>query len=90
MKVNNYSYLYTIIFSIVLIQIPANELPHKHYSLEPDLASGWVPKLKVIGPIPLNFDNNLTDRLVDTLLNERKTSFYSVVYLGTYYLEKHR
>lgn len=38
-----------------------DEAPEASYSLEADLATGWKPKLKIIGPMPLNFDNPSVD-----------------------------
>jgi hypothetical protein len=40
------------------------DLISKNYSLEPDMISGWKPKIKVVGPIPLNFDNTIIDKIV--------------------------
>jgi hypothetical protein len=47
--------------------LPALELPNKHYSLEADIATGWQPKMKVVGPVPLNFDATVQDELIETL-----------------------
>ena len=46
---------------------PAVELPLKNYSLEADMISGWMPKTKLVGPIPFNFDNQVVDELIDEL-----------------------
>lgn len=51
---------------------------------------GWLPKMKIIGPIPLNFDNDLTDSITHNLLGDPSTP-YRVVYLGTIpMMKKHR
>jgi hypothetical protein len=42
---------------------PANDLISKRYSLEPDMATGWRPKAKVVGPVPLNFEQLLVDQI---------------------------
>jgi hypothetical protein len=47
--------------------LPALEMPSKHYSLEADLVTGWQPKMKVIGPVPLNFDASVCDLVIETL-----------------------
>lgn len=40
--------------------------------------------MKIIGPIPLNFDDAITDRVVNSLLDHaRLTNYYRVCYLGT-------
>jgi hypothetical protein len=40
------------------------------YSLEADMATGWKPKLKIIGPMPLNYDNNLVDKSILALVHQ--------------------
>lgn len=55
---------------------------HASHSLDADLATGWRPRLKIIGPMPLNFDNEHIDRLLKPVLSS-DTSLYEVVYLGT-------
>lgn len=63
---------------------PAIEVSKKPYSLEPDIATGWVPKMKVIGPVPLNFDCGITDAVVSGILQHaRLPNYYRVLYLGT-------
>lgn len=52
---------------LVNCSFPALELPSKPYSLEADIITGWKPKMKVIGPVPLNFDNSIVDEIVDEL-----------------------
>lgn len=47
--------------------LPALELPNKKYSLEADMATGWQPRLRMAGPIPLNFDSPVPDSLVERL-----------------------
>lgn len=42
---------------------------------------GWKPNLKVIGPVPLNFDNPYIDKSIKEILKSQ-TSFYYVSYLG--------
>lgn len=36
----------------------------KTYSLEPDMLSGWKPKMRIVGPVPLNFDNPVVDTVI--------------------------
>jgi hypothetical protein len=68
---------------VVFKKEPAIEVATKPYSLEPDIATGWIPKMKIIGPIPLNFDNIITDHVVNSLLQHfRLHNYYRVVYLG--------
>jgi hypothetical protein len=43
------------------------DIPVKQYSLEADIVTGWKPKNRVLGPIPLNFDSKLLDEIVDEL-----------------------
>jgi len=33
------------------------------------MLNGWQPKLKVIGPVPLNYDCSITDEVVEILTN---------------------
>ena len=47
------------------------------------MATGWKPKLKIIGPMPLNYDNPSVDRSIMALICQ-ESAFYEVVYLGTY------
>ena len=54
------------------------------HSLSADIATGWRPKLKIIGPMPLNFDNKHIDPFVQSILST-DASLFSVVYLGTKY-----
>ena len=42
-------------------------MPLKNYSLEADMATGWRPKMKLVGPIPFNFDSRVVDELIDEL-----------------------
>lgn len=44
--------------------LPALEIPTKNYSLEADMVTGWQPKMRVVGPVPLNFDCAVVDELV--------------------------
>lgn len=53
----------------------------QNYSLEADLVTGWKPKLKIIGPMPLNFDNRSVDRSIMALLHQ-DSAFYTISYLG--------
>lgn len=47
-----------------------------------------MPKMKVIGPVPLNFDCSVTDAVVSGLLQHaRLSNYYRVVYLGTALVE---
>lgn len=57
-------------------------MPSNH-SLSADIAMGWKPKLKVIGPIPLNFDNQFIDKSIKDVLKS-DASIYSVIYLGIF------
>ena len=42
--------------------LPALEIANKNYSLQADMATGWQPhKMKVVGPVPLNFDATICD-----------------------------
>lgn len=59
------------------------ELPTKNYSLEADMITGWRPKLKVLGPIPLNFDSKLLDEVIDELTSFGRKYRERVIYLGT-------
>ena len=52
------------------------------YSLEADLVTGWKPKLKVIGPMPLIYDNPKVDDSIKALLHQ-ESAFYSIIYLGS-------
>ena len=47
------------------------------------MATGWKPKLKIIGPMPLNYDTPRVDRSIMALICQ-ESAFYEVVYLGTY------
>ena len=41
-----------------LVESPISlEKAQNNYSLSADIATGWRPKMKIIGPMPLNFDN---------------------------------
>ena len=57
------------------------ELQPISYSLEADMATGWKPKLKIIGPMPLNFDNPTVDKSLMALISQ-ESAFYQVSYLG--------
>lgn len=52
------------------------------HSLEADMATGWKPKLKIIGPMPLNYDNPVVDKSIMALVHQ-ESAFYEVVYMGT-------
>lgn len=61
------------------------ESPEKkaaNYSLQADLLTGWKPKLKIIGPMPLNFDNPRVDKSIMSLVHQ-ESAFYEVVFMGT-------
>jgi hypothetical protein len=62
--------------------LPALELPSKNYSLEADIATGWQPKMRVVGPIPLNFDSSVVDEVVETLTMLGYRGKERVIYLG--------
>lgn len=44
------------------------------------MVTGWQPKMRVVGPVPLNFDCAVVDELVEILTTQRKKE--QVVYLG--------
>jgi hypothetical protein len=46
------------------------------------MATGWRPKTKIVGPVPLNFDNQVVDELVDELTSFGSKYHERVVYLG--------
>jgi hypothetical protein len=54
----------------------------KTYSLEPDMLSGWKPKMRIVGPVPLNFDNPIIDTIVEELTSYGNKYLERVVYLG--------
>jgi hypothetical protein len=54
---------------------------NENHTLTADLATGWKPKLKIIGPMPLNFDNKYIDKTIRNLLFS-DASIFSVAYLG--------
>ena len=39
------------------------------HSLDADIATGWRPRLKIIGPMPLNFDNQHVDKILRPLVS---------------------
>jgi hypothetical protein len=59
------------------------ELITKTYSLEPDMVSGWKPRMRIVGPVPLNFDNPIVDTIVEELTSYGKHHSERVIYLGT-------
>ena len=61
----------------------------KSHSLEADLATGWRPRLKIIGPMPLNFDNQHIDRILRPIISS-ETSLDEVVFLGNIYCSSDR
>ena len=63
---------------------PAVELLTKNYSLEADMITGWRPKQRVVGPIPLNFDSTITDEIIDELTSFGVKYRERVIYLGKY------
>ena len=62
---------------------PAVEITTKNYSLEPDMVGGWKPNGKIVGPIPLNFDNQVVDAVVEELTSFCSRHKERVIYLGT-------
>jgi hypothetical protein len=50
----------------------------QQYSLEPDMATGWMPKLPSC-PIPLTYQNNFVQAVAEKISRERK---YDIVYRG--------
>jgi len=34
------------------------------------MITGWKPKLKIIGPMPLNFDNKAVDKSIMALVHQ--------------------
>ena len=67
----------------VLSHFPATEISAKQYSLEADILTGWRPRTKILGPIPLNCDDHLLDEIVDELTSFGNRHRERVVYLGT-------
>ena len=45
------------------------------------MATGWKPKLKIIGPMPLNYDNPSVDGSLMALIRQ-ESAFYQISYLG--------
>jgi hypothetical protein len=74
-------------FFIVNNNFPAVEIASKHYSLDADIATGWKPKVKILGPIPINFDSSITDEIIDELTSFGRKYKERVVYLGKYVLK---
>ena len=64
------------------MNFPAVELLNKNYSLEADMITGWRPKFRIVGPIPFNFDNAVTDEVIDELTSFGKNHRERVIYLG--------
>jgi hypothetical protein len=62
---------------------PQNDIGmlNENHTLSADLATGWKPKLKIIGPMPLNFDNPFIDKTIKHLLFS-DASIFTIVYLG--------
>lgn len=60
--------------------VSLGNVPSSH-SLQADIVTGWKPKMKIIGPMPLNFDNPHLDKTIRSIMSS-DTSIYSVVYLG--------
>lgn len=60
------------------------ELVTKTYSLEPDMLSGWKPRMRIVGPVPLNFDNPIVDTIVEELTSYGKHHTERVIFLGTH------
>ena len=56
-------------------------LESKDHSLEPDMISGWRPKLPSC-PLPLSYTNVYVDNLLKHLANDDK---FSVTYMGPRY-----
>lgn len=46
------------------------------------MATGWRPKFSMPGPIPLNFDSNVVDAVVEELTSFGSKYRERVVYLG--------
>lgn len=46
------------------------------------MLSGWKPKMRIVGPVPLNFDNPIIDCIVEGLTSYGKRYPERVVYLG--------
>lgn len=51
---------------------------HQQYSLEPDMFTGWMPKLPSC-PIPLTYHNPATQQICDLLARQQ---LYEVAYRG--------
>lgn len=67
----------------VMSHFPATEISAKQYSLEADIITGWRPRTKILGPIPLNCDDRLVDEIVEELTSFGSRHRERVVYLGT-------
>lgn len=50
----------------------------QQYSLEPDMATGWIPKLPSC-PIPLTYQNSLIEAVLDKISSDPR---FSIVYRG--------
>jgi hypothetical protein len=58
------------------------EISSKQYSLEADILTGWRPRTKILGPIPLNCDAHLLDEVIDELTSFGSCHRERVIYLG--------
>lgn len=47
------------------------------------MVSGWKPRMRIVGPVPLNFDNPIVDTIVEELTSYGKHHSERVIYLGT-------
>ena len=48
------------------------------------MSTGWRPKVRMLGPIPLNFDFKIVDEIVDELTSFGRKYKERVIYLGTF------
>lgn len=74
--------------NIVSSNFPAVDLASKNYSLEADMVTGWRPKIKLVGPIPFNFDSRVVDELIDELTSFGSRHKERVIYLGNCWITK--
>lgn len=65
---------------------PANNLPDRHYSLEPDCIGGWKPKpankKKYLNVFPIRYDEEVVDILLKQLVKHKQKYNEAVIYLG--------
>ena len=47
----------------------------------PDMINGWSHKLKLTGPVPVSFDDVITDTVIEKL-SQKPVPGFTLVYLG--------